>query len=159
MKINNLLMSLIIFISSCKLVDGVMYEPIYLANGYFDHTVKAYIYQSYVLYNDDKSVIQKWDQVNFDIGASVPARLELSSQGKWMAPVLKLMIKKDNCTIQAYTGAELLQLKLKAGYKAEDNDVVFIVGKDDIIIVSRREYEKLRSTLKPHPFDASLCKM
>ena len=158
MKINKFVTFLIALISGCTFVDGTVYNPIYLANGYFDNTVKAYIYQNYLSYDDYKTIEQKWDQIIFDLGTSVPARLELSSSGKWMAPVLALMIKKDDCVIQTYTNAELLELKLKAGYSTENNNVVFIVGKKGISVVSRTEYEKLRSTFKPHPYDASLCK-
>ncbi len=157
MKINKFIIFLIALVSGCTFVDGIIYNPIYLANGYFDNTVKAYIYQDYLSY-DYKTVDKKWDQIIFDLGTSAPARLELSSNGKWMAPVQALMIKKDDCVIQAYTNAELLQLKLKAGYSTENNNVVFIVGEKGISVVSRTKYEKLRSTFKSHPYDASLCR-
>lgn len=158
MKINNFLVFLTIFLPSCQLVDGILYEPVYLANGYFNNTVEAYIYQSYISYSDASLSTQRWEKIPFDLGASAPARLELSPKGRWMAPIIKLMIRKNNCIIQTYSNAELLQLKLNAGYNTKDNNVVFVVNENNITVVSREEYEKLRPTFKPHSYDASLCK-
>ena len=49
-------------------------------------------------------------------------------------------------------------MKEQAGFDKESDDAVFIIRKNGITVISRAEYEKLKPTFKPHPYDASLCK-
>lgn len=62
------------------------------------------------------------------------------------------------CFLFAYTTLELIKMKEQAGFNKESTDAIFMIGRDGISVVSRAEYEKLKPTFKPHPYDASLCK-
>jgi len=62
------------------------------------------------------------------------------------------------CIVEKTTLNELFQQKLDAGYDANSRDAIFLVGKTGIKLVDRKEYEQIKTSIKKHPYDPSLCK-
>jgi hypothetical protein len=64
----------------------------------------------------------------------------------------------ENCYLYSYDSRKLVEEKIQAGYTPESQDAIFLLTGNGVKLVDRFEYEKMKPALKPHPYDASLCK-
>lgn len=123
-------------------------EPLTISNTYFEN-----------LYS-----VKKWN--GEIIQNKIPFNKEITLYGKVYVPVnvnpnyfIENYYQKDNmCYLFSYTTEDLVSMKEQAGFDKESDDAVFIIRKNGITVISRAEYEKLKPTFKPHPYDASLCR-
>jgi hypothetical protein len=49
-------------------------------------------------------------------------------------------------------------LKTSAGFSLNSSDAVYLTEKSGLRVISIEEFERIKPTLKPHPYDPSLCK-
>lgn len=146
-----------LFLCGCPMMDGVIYEPMYYVNTYYENgSVSLEGYVEYINYRD-KNLGLKWIKLSSNFLGN-PVKLELSEKGRWASPILNLVVRaNDNCILYSYSREQLQQLKTQAGFDKESDDAVFMIGKDRITVVSKAEYERLKPTFAPSPYDASLC--
>jgi hypothetical protein len=64
----------------------------------------------------------------------------------------------NSCFLIDYDVRELFQQKIAAGYAPESMDAIFLLEPKEIRLVDRSEYERIKPTLKPYPYDPALCK-
>ena len=58
----------------------------------------------------------------------------------------------------SYDNEELRSMKIGTGQPLSSREVIFILGRDGLTAMTAKEYEDIRTTLKPHPYDPLLCR-
>ncbi len=134
----------LLFLAGCKSYG----EALTISNAYFENLYSVKEWNGKIIQN------------------KIPFNKEITLYGKVYVPVnvnpnyfIENYYQKDNmCYLFSYTTEDLVSMKEQAGFDKESDDAVFIIRKNGITVISRAEYEKLKPTFKPHPYDASLCK-
>lgn len=123
-------------------------EPLTISNTYFENLYSVKEWNGKIIQN------------------KIPFNKEITLFGKVYVPVnvnpnyfTENYYQKDNmCYLFSYTTEDLVSMKEQAGFDKKSDDAIFMIKKNGITVISRAEYEKLKPTFKPHPYDASLCK-
>ena len=76
------------------------------------------------------------------------------SMGHWFYLIRFYRDKNFECFLFQYKMSELKEIEKKANV----SNPVFLIGENGIRVLSRKEYEKEKTTFKPRSYDARLCK-
>jgi hypothetical protein len=67
--------------------------------------------------------------------------------------------EKHECYLFSFSWNDLLKLsKEHFSNKINKMPPIYIIEKDKLNIITRTEYDLIKTTLKPHPYDPSLCR-
>lgn len=66
--------------------------------------------------------------------------------------------QEQNCYLFSMTNKELFDMEEKFSKSHKGQTPIFLIEKDGIRVIAMDEYEQIKSKLKPHPYDSSLCK-
>jgi hypothetical protein len=62
------------------------------------------------------------------------------------------------CYLFSKSNKDLFALEKRFHQSSKEDQSIFLIEKYDIRVVSRDVYKEIKETLKPHPYDPSLCK-
>ena len=146
------------FISACDIPRNVhnfiniYYENVYERDfGYYSYPV----FKDAMLFSYETEI--GYDNVPIANYFLEESGFELSHKGGVVRKFIFTEFYQDKelkCHLFTYSLDELIEMNEDANVR----NSVFLVGKEGIRVVSRDEYEHLKLTFQPHPFDPSLCK-
>ncbi len=146
-------LSLLIFLVGCEF--GI-YQPVSIVN-----TFTKKIETKELLFFQDHKPPYKTGKMFFagNLDFAKKFNYETWMKNEQIGPILHLKAYYKNCLLFSYSREELLTMKEKFGFKSDNFEVVYLIEKDGLRVVSDKEYEKIKHTFKSHnPPRSEVCK-
>jgi len=153
---------ILLFLCAC---EGYIHQPAIFKNGYF---------QSGIYYNMFREAGKgsnhtklgyfksdgMWHLLFLDQVVDRFAGVHDLSGGFYITPLIMDFYQDKNkqCYLFSYTLEELKQMKLAAGFSLKNSSTIFLLTKEGLQVISKTKYKQLIPTLKPHPYDPTLCR-
>lgn len=144
----NISIILTVFLSSCSLfLDGGV-VVFHMENTYYN---TVYIEPPVLLNTLDQNNITQFNyNKRYGVDIFIPRSV--------IYTINFYQDQEQNCYLFSMTNKELFDMEKKFSKSHKGQTPIFLIEKDGIRVIAMDEYEQIKSKLKPHPYDSSLCK-